>query len=857
MRDRNRQASGGAIAGAGGTVAAAGLAGGGVPGVRASRLMADVQSAPSRTRKAGTLARAYGGGEFGYRTNAHRTFSNFNLAGGRTGATRAAHYEHGIKTGKLAAEEKVIRQLKTGRRASTAALLGGTGAAIYGVRRAQGKKTFGKADRRDKSGISTTSGALLGAGGTAAGLSYGGEKLAGHAGKKWITQGLEQTRNSTKIVPRPYKMNPGTTKSQAELAGHLKGQAAQARYFGRTYLQAGKIAGKLRRPSLAAAGVGAAGLAGVEGKKAWSRRNRVQKAMPEFVAKPAARAFRPRSVAQGQRIRQATKGAHKARPKVGHGAYVKAPLLRDKLTSPRWMANAVVNNPGNVVAGGAGLGGGALLVGDRKRFGKADDRNRNRQVAGGALVGGGAAHFARTGADYGTKALAEHQFKPLTTKGNYGPYREGPHKAALNKYKRTARGDPRTKAMMFDQNFPKGIPSYRARRAGVILNKKPVVAGAVLGGAALGGAAMAARRHRINKRTMGQPELQRRRQLQGNIGRTTSTLGLIGTGLAGGAALAAKKKGVLTAIRKVPKLGGVTPEKMRNAALSTGIVSGGIGGVGGFNQASIYSAEAKQRKKPVVKSAGASSMGIETGYFGDEGRPVALDPIETEIAKDWSPVATNYNPESLRHGRNRKQQTALTAASGATGAGALAAGGSAARGLKNLRPGQIRARNFPTVKAAQAARRATAVKHGKLAAGLAGASAATGLGAALVNQRRKSSSWASYEKRLDEIGKSAFGIDHEVNKVFPRRAAKVAVGPSTGQLIRGQLNRLGEAHISLKGVGSGTGKTVSGAGRLMQAHPGVTGAALVGGGGTAGYRYVRQQPPMKKKTRKTAEGSPS
>src|SRR5204863_3368921 len=139
-------------------------------------------------------------GEFGYRTNAHKTFSNFSLAGGRSGESRAAHHEHGIKAGKLAAEDKIIRHLKVGRRASTAALVGGTSAAVYGVRRAQGKKTFGKAD--DKRG-KAVSGAALGVGGATAGIGLGAEKALGHQGKKWITQGIEHTRTATQIVPSP------------------------------------------------------------------------------------------------------------------------------------------------------------------------------------------------------------------------------------------------------------------------------------------------------------------------------------------------------------------------------------------------------------------------------------------------------------------------------------------------------------------------------------------------------------------------------------------------------------------------------------------------------------------------------
>ena len=190
--------------------------------------------------------------------------------------------------------------------------------------------------------------------------------------------------------------------------------------------------------------------------------------------------FRPKAVPAGRRVRPHTK-AHKDKPAIGRGKYVKAPLLRDKVTKPRWVANAMLNNPGNTLAG-VGIGTGGVLLSPDRKVSKA----KKDDAVGGALVGGGAAHFARVGTDYGAKATAERQFKPLTTKGNYGPYTDTPHKPVLNKYKRTAHGDVRAKAKMFDENFPKGIPSYRARKVGVWLNKKPVVAGAVAGGAAVG-----------------------------------------------------------------------------------------------------------------------------------------------------------------------------------------------------------------------------------------------------------------------------------------------------------------------------------------------------------------------------------
>ena len=256
-----------------------------------------------------------------------------------------------------------------------------------------------------------------------------------------------------------------------------------------------------KRATMTGLGVGTAGGLGVgvlgnrkmnqqlaRQKKTLAAQNKklkpVQKSWEEFSKGP----FTPKSQPQGQRKRDTRKGKYKAKPRPSKGGYVKAPLMRDKLTNPRWTANAAVNHPGNVAAGGA-LGGAAFIHGAKKNL-----HGKKRTAADtteGGLIGGSLAHASRQGADYGAKAVGERQFKNVSHKGNYGPYKEGPHKATMNKYKRTAKGDPRTKAKMFDENFPKGVPSYRARRVGTILNKKPVAAGVVAGGAAVGAGAAA------------------------------------------------------------------------------------------------------------------------------------------------------------------------------------------------------------------------------------------------------------------------------------------------------------------------------------------------------------------------------
>jgi hypothetical protein len=286
---KDRTASGSAIAGAGGVTAAAGLAGGGVPGVRSNRIMADVQQASGRRKKAGEATRAYRGGEFGYRTNAHQTFKTFGLGGKREGESRVSHFKHGMKAGKLVSEDKIIPHLKVARRASNAALVGGAGAVAYGVHRAKSQRVAKADDRK----LKQYSGATLGAGATVAGLSAGGARVAEHQGRKWSQQAVDDLEGARKIVPKmgghvvnpfpkkvknkrvpdigPAKGNSliqnderimaGKSRAQAHAAGKLRGSAAQSRYFAGTYGSAAGIARKVRNPALAVAGVGAGGLA--------------------------------------------------------------------------------------------------------------------------------------------------------------------------------------------------------------------------------------------------------------------------------------------------------------------------------------------------------------------------------------------------------------------------------------------------------------------------------------------------------------------------------------------------------------------------------------------------------------------
>ncbi len=245
-------------------------------------------------------------------------------------------------------------------------------------------------------------------------------------------------------------------------------------------------------------------------------------------------------------------------------------------------------------------------------------------------------------------------------------------------------------------------------------------------------------------RLMSEAEQRRRQKLQSKIGRTTSTLGLSALGVTGAAAVAAKSPKTLTAIRKIPGLKKATVKGMENTAVKSGIVSGGIGGVGGFNQASIYSAESRRRKQavPVKKN-----LGIEMGYYGEEGHPLTHEEIEAEIEKAWTPSASNYDSEQKRGKRARAYQGAGLVGGGAAGTFAGVQAHKAIQEGKKLKGGSQIRRLKPVV-----------AHGGKAAAGAAAGVAAITASSKIGSKRRDS--WQPYAKR---DAASAFGVDHSDN----------------------------------------------------------------------------------------------
>lgn len=118
---------------------------------------------------------------------------------------------------------------------------------------------------------------------------------------------------------------------------------------------------------------------------------------------------------------------------------------------------------------------------------------------------------------------------------------------------------------------------------------------------------------------------------------------------------------------------------------------------------------------------------------------------------------------------------------------------------------------------------------------------------------------------------SAFGIDHgEISKAWPgsrkqqmrdQNRAKQQAARARAAKVRGNLkkipgkvtnagNAIGNASVSINDVGRGAAKGFNAIGRGVNRHPGLTGAAVVGGGGYAAYRAM-QSPELPKQKRQT------
>jgi len=278
-----------AATGAGAVGVGAGLLGGGIPGTRATRLTADVLSAPHH-RKPVELVRARQAGAFGLRHTGHKILHDVVLEpkhAAQTGNSSSSRFLRGLYGGKAESERKIIGHLRRGKIASNVVLASGVGALAYGM---SGRKKPVEKAQRDPERLDT---ALVGAGGTLAAGSYGGGRLLRSQAHKWSAQSRAALNEAGRIVPeagahtvgRRYgvpvvkptmsnveitpKVLRGTSKKQIEHLGHLRGTAGQSKYFANVY---GAFGMGLRR------GVAPVGLAtaAVGGKRIRDRSKREQ-----------------------------------------------------------------------------------------------------------------------------------------------------------------------------------------------------------------------------------------------------------------------------------------------------------------------------------------------------------------------------------------------------------------------------------------------------------------------------------------------------------------------------------------------------------------------------------------------------
>jgi hypothetical protein len=263
--------------GAGAVGVGAGLLGGGIPGRTATRLTADVMRAPLH-KKPIELLRARQAGAFGLRETGHKILRNVVLkpkVDAASGPSSSSRFRRGLNTGKIASEDKIIGHLRRGKIASNVALVGGAGALAYGMtgrKKEPVKKARSDQDRRDT--------AVMGAGGTVAAGSYGAGRLLRSQSRKWSRQSSAALNEADRILPgagahtvgrkygepvvRPTMDNKqinsrvlrGTSKTNVERLGHLRGRAGQAKYFANVY---GAFGMGLRRGA-APAGLGAVAL---------------------------------------------------------------------------------------------------------------------------------------------------------------------------------------------------------------------------------------------------------------------------------------------------------------------------------------------------------------------------------------------------------------------------------------------------------------------------------------------------------------------------------------------------------------------------------------------------------------------
>jgi hypothetical protein len=97
-------------------------------------------------------------------------------------------------------------------------------------------------------------------------------------------------------------------------------------------------------------------------------------------------------------------------------------------------------------------------------------------------------------------------------------------------------------------------------------------------------------------------------------------------------------------------------------------------------------------------------------------------------------------------------------------------------------------------------------------------------------------------------GKVPFGTRGPNGKQLTRaqRATVGTAGPTRPQRARVGMDRVLEAPVSIAGIGRGASRGAQAGTGFIERHPGLTGTALVGGGGAAGYQYLSNKEPRRK-----------
>lgn len=291
---RKSNAGNSALVGAGATTAGVGAIAGGVPGVKSNtgEIMRRVaerkkaktvgESAPKYGAKnnAKVAAQAGRGGILGFRVSNHEA----GTYGFKQKATMGEWYpsnepakafKQGRDKGKVAPEEKIIRQMKGGRKVANAALIGGVGAMGYGAYKSRQNRPgkIGKRDDRKRNDRArNASGAAVGAGGAAFGVAQGAGSLLGNQEKKWYRVRNDSNAAAARLAPNTKGKNDldiarggkkvfeGVSADNARKAGVHRGTAIQANHFAHVYGGTGKVVRSVRTPAAALAGAGGAGL---------------------------------------------------------------------------------------------------------------------------------------------------------------------------------------------------------------------------------------------------------------------------------------------------------------------------------------------------------------------------------------------------------------------------------------------------------------------------------------------------------------------------------------------------------------------------------------------------------------------